>query len=39
MAIDPIDDCTFWYAQEYYKVTGSFRFNTRLNSFKFPSCH
>lgn len=39
VAIDPTDDCTFWYAQEYYKVTGSFRFNTRLNSFKFPSCH
>lgn len=39
MAIDPSDDCTFWYTQEYYKTTGSFRFNTRLASFKFPSCH
>jgi hypothetical protein len=39
MAIDPADDCTFWYTQEYYKVTGSFKFNTRLASFKFTTCH
>ena len=39
MAIDPSDDCTFWYAQEYYKTTGSFNFSTRLNSFKFTSCN
>ena len=38
MAIDPTDDCTFWYAQEYYKTTGSFNFDTRLASFKFNSC-
>ena len=39
MAIDPVDDCTFWYAQEYYKANGSFNFATRLASFKFTSCH
>ncbi|HEY4780600.1 MAG TPA: hypothetical protein VIH54_02205, partial [Chthoniobacterales bacterium] len=39
MAIDPTDDCTFWYTQEYYKTTGSFHFSTRLASFKFTSCH
>jgi len=39
MAIDPTDDCTFWYAQEYYKTTGSFNWNTRLTSFKFTTCH
>jgi hypothetical protein len=39
MAIDPADDCTFWYAQEYYKTTGSFKFTTRLASFKFTTCH
>jgi hypothetical protein len=39
MAIDPSDDCTFWYSQEYYKTTGSFNFDTRLASFKFTSCH
>jgi hypothetical protein len=38
MAIDPTDDCTFWYAQEYYKATGSFNFDTRLASFKFTNC-
>jgi hypothetical protein len=39
MAIDPTDDCTFWYAQEYYKTNGSFNFSTRLASFKFTSCN
>jgi hypothetical protein len=39
MQIDPVDDCTFWYAQEYYKTTGSFNFDTRLASFKFTTCH
>jgi len=38
MQIDPTDDCTFWYAQEYYKTTGSFNFDTRLASFKFTTC-
>ena len=35
MSIDPTDDCTFWYTQEYYQTTGSFDFNTRICSFKF----
>ena len=39
MAIDPGDDCTFWYAQEYYKTTGSLKFDTRLASFKFTGCY
>ena len=39
MQIDPVDDCTFWYAQEYYKTTGSFNFSTHMNSFKFTACH
>jgi hypothetical protein len=39
MAIDPADDCTFWYTQEYYKTAGSFNWNTRLTSFKFTTCH
>ena len=38
MAIDPSDDCTFWYTQEYYKTNGSFNFSTHLNSFKFTAC-
>jgi hypothetical protein len=39
MVIDPSDDCTFWFAGEYIKSTGSFNWNTRLNSFKFTGCH
>ncbi len=38
MTIDPTDDCTFWYTQEYMKTTGSFNWNTRIASFKFPGC-
>lgn len=38
MAIDPNDDCTFWYTQEYYKTSGSFNWTTRISSFKFASC-
>ena len=38
MTVDPVDDCTFWYTQEYMKTTGSFNWNTRIASFKFPSC-
>jgi hypothetical protein len=38
MALDPKDDCTFWYTQEYYKTTGSFNWATRITAFKFNSC-
>ncbi len=38
MQIDPVDDCTFWYTQEYMKTTGSFNWNTHIATFKFPSC-
>ena len=42
MSLDPADDCTFWYAQEYYnKANGgsaSSNWTTRLVSFKFNSC-
>ncbi len=38
MAIDPNDDCTFWYTQEYYKTTGSFNWSTRITAFKFDAC-
>jgi len=38
MSVDPTDDCTFWYTQEYYETTGSFDFNTRICSFKFADC-
>jgi Abnormal spindle-like microcephaly-assoc'd, ASPM-SPD-2-Hydin len=38
MTVDPVDDCTFWYTQEYMKFVGSFNWNTRIANFKFPSC-
>jgi hypothetical protein len=38
MTIDPGDDCTFWYTQEYIKSNGTFNWSTRIGSFKFPSC-
>ncbi|KZC15754.1 MULTISPECIES: hypothetical protein [unclassified Rhodanobacter] len=38
MSIDPVDDCTFWYTSEYLQNTGSFNWNTRIGSFKFPTC-
>lgn len=38
MAIDPANDCTFWYVNEYIPSNGSFNFHTRVASFKFPSC-
>jgi hypothetical protein len=37
MSVDPSDDCTFWYTTEYYEVNGS-NWQTRIGSFKFPSC-
>ncbi|MGA9565315.1 MAG: choice-of-anchor D domain-containing protein [Candidatus Korobacteraceae bacterium] len=38
MQVDPVDDCTFWYTQEYIKTTGSFNWNTRIANFKFANC-
>lgn len=38
ISIDPIDDCTFWYTQQYLPSDGSFNWHTRLASFKFNGC-
>jgi hypothetical protein len=44
MSVDPGDECTFWYTQEYYTNTvtcplSNFRcWQTRIVSFRFPSC-
>src|SRR5262249_9302475 len=38
MTVDPVDDCTFWYTQEYYDTTSSFNWRTRVGKFKFPTC-
>ncbi|MCL4393609.1 MAG: hypothetical protein M1482_02155 [Chloroflexi bacterium] len=37
MTIDPTDDCTFWYTNEYYSSSGGWR--TRIGSLQpFPAC-
>lgn len=36
--VDPSDDCTFWYTNEYLKASGSFNWSTWIGSFRFPSC-
>jgi hypothetical protein len=38
MSIDPVDDCTFWYTNQYLPNSGSFNWSTRIASFKFPTC-
>jgi hypothetical protein len=38
LAVDPVDDCTFWYTAEYMKTTGEFNWNTRIGSFQLPGC-
>jgi len=38
MTIDPSDDCTFWYTNEYLKASGTFNWSTRITSFKLPGC-
>jgi hypothetical protein len=42
MNIDPVDDCTFWYVNEYYTAAGQASsaagWQTRIASFKLPGC-
>ena len=38
VAVDPVDDCTFWFAGEYLVTTGVFNWHTRLESLKFSTC-
>jgi hypothetical protein len=36
-AMDPSDDCTFWYVGDYLKK-GDVSYRTRIGSFRLPSC-
>jgi hypothetical protein len=40
--VDPADDCTFWYVNEYYTAAGEASseagWQTRIGSFKLPGC-
>jgi hypothetical protein len=41
MVVDPVDDCTFWYVNQYIPKTGTnnfLTFHTRVASLKFPTC-
>jgi hypothetical protein len=42
MTVDPTDDCTFWYVNEYYTAAGQASsaagWQTRIASFKLPHC-
>lgn len=38
MSVDPADDCTFWYTSEYYPVTASYDWHTRIGAFQFAGC-
>jgi hypothetical protein len=38
MQVDPSDDCTFWYVDQYEKVSGTFNWNTNIGSFAFTGC-
>ncbi|MCU1273971.1 MAG: hypothetical protein JWO48_1402 [Bryobacterales bacterium] len=38
MSVDPSDDCTFWYTNQYLKSNGAFNWSTRIATMKFPSC-
>jgi hypothetical protein len=41
--VDPVDDCTFWYVNEYYTLAGqnssTAGWQTRIGSFKVPGCY
>ena len=38
MTVDPVDQCTFYYTNEYLKTNGGFNWSTRIASYRFPSC-
>ncbi len=39
LSVDPVDDCTFWYTQEYVQTTGQAPWRTRVAAIRFPSCN
>ncbi|SRR6266498_122407 len=38
LSVDPSDDCTMWYTNEYLAVNGTFNWHTRIASFKLAAC-
>lgn len=37
LSVDPVDDCTFWYTNQYLATNGK-NWRTRIASFKFTTC-
>ena len=38
MNVDPVDDCTFWYVNQYIPISSPGGWRLRIGSFKFPGC-
>jgi uncharacterized repeat protein (TIGR01451 family) len=42
MSVDPVDDCSFWYTNQYYTAQSQeespFGWLTRIGKFRFPEC-
>jgi hypothetical protein len=41
LTVDPVDDCTFWYVDEYFltqQVGSTPNWKTRISNFKLPTC-
>jgi hypothetical protein len=38
MTVDPVNQCTFYYTNEYLPTNGGFNWATRIAAFRFPSC-
>jgi hypothetical protein len=42
LTVDPADDCTLWYVNEYYTAAGQASstagWQTRIGSFRLPGC-
>lgn len=39
LSVDPSDDCTMWYTNEYLATSGTFNWHTRIASFKLGACN
>ncbi len=38
LSVDPVEECTFWYTQEYYATTSPAGWQTKIGSFRLPGC-
>jgi hypothetical protein len=38
MNVDPVDNCRFWYVNEYYQTTSARGWQTRIAAFRLPGC-